>query len=216
MQFCSDMRLIPGRVIRWLKHILLNENPIGGIFGTKHGNKCTVWGVVKKFSKLFTNSTLIVRHHERVPSWTKSLTKPFKQRHYEFYEYNLVRASALVGVSALASWWIFYLMGSMIHLSHKKGGIRYYIWRMQNLHANNDEKQVIFNRGIAREYFAGTGIQTHDLLTHVFFITGFSFSSSVSNTVRPLLVASALGVLVAAAIATVSVTCKQTQSLYIQ
>ena len=31
--------------------------------------------------------------------------------------------------------------------------------------------QVIFNGGIAREYFAGTRIQTHDLLTHVFFIT---------------------------------------------
>ena len=92
-----------------------------------------------------------------------------------------------------------------------------------NIHVyNDDEQQVLFNGDFARENFAGTGIRTRDLPTRVFFIaavtflTGFSASSCLPDTVGPLLVASALGDLVAAAIATVSVACKQPQSLYIQ
>ena len=63
---------------------------------------------------------------------------------------------------------------------------------------------------------------TRYLPTHVFFIaagtflTGFSASSCVPDMVRPSLVASTLGDLLAAAIAIISVTSKQAQSLYIQ
>ena len=46
-------------------------------------------------------------------------------------------------------WWIFYL---------------------NNLHAYNDENLLIFNGDFAKENFAGTRIQTRNLLTHVFFI----------------------------------------------
>ena len=83
-------------------------------------------------------------------------------------------------------------------------------------------KQVLFNRDFTKENFAGTGIQTRNLPTRVFFIaavtflTGFLASSCLPDMVEPLLVASALGDLVAAAIGTVSVTSNQTQSLYIQ
>ena len=86
----------------------------------------------------------------------------------------------------------------------------------------NDEEQVLFNGDFARENFAGTGIRTHDLPTSIFFIatvtflTGFSASSCKPYTAGPLLVASSLGDLVVAAIATISVTSKQTQNLYIQ
>ena len=41
---------------------------------------------------------------------------------------------------------------------------------MDNLHLYNDEKQEIFNVDFTRENFAGTGIRTRDLPTHVFFI----------------------------------------------
>ena len=89
-----------------------------------------------------------------------------------------------------------------------------------NLHVYNDVKLVLFNGDFARENFAGTGIWTRDLLTHIFFIaagtllTGFLASSCVPDTVRPLLVAITLGELEAAAKATILIAIKQT--LYIQ
>ena len=68
--------------------------------------------------------------------------------------------------------------------------------------------------------FAATGIQTHDLPTRIFFIaaitffTGFPASSCVPYTAR--LVASTMGDLVTAAIASDSATSYQTHSLHIQ
>ena len=56
-----------------------------------------------------------------------------------------------------------------------------------------DEQQVLCNGGFVRDNFAGTGIRTRDPLTRVFFIaavtflTGFSASSCVPDTVGPLL-----------------------------
>ena len=79
-------------------------------------------------------------------------------------------------------------------------------------------KQVLFNIDFWRENVA----EPTNLPTHIFFIAAGTFltvlsaSSCVPYMVGPLLVASTLGDLVAAAIATILVTSKQTQSLYIQ
>ena len=83
------------------------------------------------------------------------------------------------------------------------------------LHVYNDEKQVLFNGDFARENFASTGIHVF-FIAVITFLRGFLASSCVPDTVEPLLVASTLGDLVAAAIATVLVASKQTHSLYIQ
>ena len=66
--------------------------------------------------------------------------------------------------------------------------------------------------------FAGTGIQTHNLPTQSFFIiaTPYSLRPLLACMVGPQLVASTLGDLAVAAIATVSVNSNQTQSLYLQ
>ena len=73
------------------------------------------------------------------------------------------------------------------------------------------KKQGLLNGDFQRENFASTGIWTHDLPTHVFFIAAgtflavFSGSSCIPDMDGPLLVASTLGDLVVAAIATILV-----------
>ena len=106
-----------------------------------------------------------------------------------------------------------------IHLSHEmRVQLDYASHNWIHLHVFNEEKQVLFKDIFTREKFAGN----HDIPTHAFFIsastflTGFSASSCIPQTVRTLLVAGTLGDLVAVAIATILVASKQTQSLYIQ
>ena len=77
-----------------------------------------------------------------------------------------------------------------------------------HLYVYNDEKQVLFNGDFVRENIDGTGTQTSDLPTNVFFIAAVTFLTgflAYSYAPGSLLVTSTLGDLVVAAIATISV-----------
>ena len=87
-----------------------------------------------------------------------------------------------------------YWVSRLSSLTWNAGTIRLYISHLHESSCIQWRKQVLFNGDFARENFAGTGIRNRDLPTRVFFIaavtflTGFSASSCLPDTVGPLLV----------------------------